>query len=204
MAIDLEACTPLMSTLTIELPPITLRSTYMAQFRGYSSVSDSAVTMMHLSPLPSSMDVRKIILDFGGTVVRSRADLLPFFQAAAKRAGTTLLWEAFLAANEESWEELWPTATALLGKIPSFADLVREKALRKVGAVESVEQLVQYIREEALSPRWSQPFPETESTLRQLRERGYRFHLLSNNVDYLPILLRNLGWGGMFESVTYS
>lgn len=150
------------------------------------------------------MSLTGIFFDFGGTLVHSRADMLPVFREAARRAGTAVRWEQFLQANEESWEELWPVAPELVGQLPSFADRVHDRALRKVGARGPIETMVRLIREEALSPRWHAPFPETEATLQRLRAVGFTLHVVSNNVDYLPLLLSNLGWSGLFESVTYS
>jgi len=150
------------------------------------------------------MPVRSLFFDFGGTLVHSRMDLLPPFREAARRADVRLAFEEFRRANEAVWEELWPNAPAMLGKQPSFADVVHERALRRVGAEGSIERMVDCLREELLSPRWHEPFPETEPALRAARSRGLRLHLVSNNIDYLPSILRNLGWSGLFDSVTFS
>ncbi len=147
---------------------------------------------------------RALLLDFGGTLVGSRAAFLPLFQEAGRRTGVRVDWSRFLRANEEVWEDLWPEAPRLLGRTPSFADIVHARALERADATGPIEKMVQCIREEALSPRWSPPFTESEEVLRHLRTAGHRVHLLSNNVDYLPILLRNLGWSELFETVTYS
>lgn len=150
------------------------------------------------------MAVRAVLFDFGGTVVESRPEILPFFQAAARRCGLTVPWAEYLRANEEVWTELWPAASAMIGQRPSFADLVHERALRRVGVEGSVDAMVRAIRDEAVSPRHHRPFPETEEVLTTLRARGLSAHLVSNNVDYLPELLANLGWADRFASVTYS
>lgn len=147
---------------------------------------------------------RALFFDLGGTLVGTWTDMLPLLRAAARRAEVRVPWPEFLRANDEAWEELWPGAPGLIGAIPSFADRVHERALRRVGAIGSIERMVQCIREEAVSPRWRPPFPETESALRELRSLGLSLHIISNNVDYLPILLRNLGWTETFETVTYS
>lgn len=147
---------------------------------------------------------RSLFLDFGGTLCRSRADLLPVFREAAERAGTRIPEEAYLRANEECWDELWPSAPSLVGQIPSFADRVHEMALRRIGFVGPIDAVVRNIREAAISPHWHEPFPETEETLRRLRARGIPMHLLSGNVDYLPILLANLGWTSFFRTVTFT
>ncbi len=147
---------------------------------------------------------RSVFLDFGGTLCRSRTDLLPFFREAAERAGTRIPEEAYLRANEECWDELWPSAPGLVGQIPSFADRVHEMALRRIGFDGPIDEVVRNIREAAVSPRWHEPFPETEETLRRLRARGIPLHLLSGNVDYLPVLLSNLGWTAFFRTVTFT
>jgi len=130
--------------------------------------------------------------------------MLPLFQAAAARAGVTVPWDAFREANDTAWEELWPTAPGLVGATPSFADRVHERALRQAGATGPVEEMVRAIRDEAVSPRWHVPYPDSEEVLRALRANDLRLHLVSNNVDYLPVLVRNLGWSGLFASITYS
>ena len=150
------------------------------------------------------IDVRAVFFDFGGTLTHSCADLLPVFQRAARRAGTELPWEEFLRANEECWGELWPRAPEMVGHTPSFADLVHERALRRVGVERSLETLVQYIREEALSPRWHEPYPETQETLSRLGALGFSLHVISGHVDYLPVILQNLGWSSVFETVTFT
>jgi HAD superfamily hydrolase (TIGR01509 family) len=150
------------------------------------------------------VSARAVFFDFGGTLVRSVPDMLPIFQAAAQRAKVRVAWDAFLRANEEIWQQLWPEAPRLLGQTPSFADRVHRRALERVVAEGSIERMVRCIREEAISPRWHPPFPETELALRKLRARGLSLHVVSNNVDYLPLLLRNLGWSDASESVTFS
>ncbi len=147
---------------------------------------------------------RSIFFDFGGTLCQSRADILPIFREAAQRAGTRLSEEAYLRANEVCWDELWPLAPALVGQTPSFADRVHEMALRRIGFDGPIDAVVRNIREAATSPRWHAPFPETEATLRRLLELGTPMHVLSGNVDYLPILLANLGWTALFRSVTFT
>ncbi len=150
------------------------------------------------------MNGRPVFFDFGGTLCESRADILPVFEAAAKRAKADLPLEAYLRANEECWNELWPQAPALVGRIPSFADRVHEMALRRIGFRGPVDALVRYIREEATSPRWHRPYPETTAVLTELRARGVPVHIISGNVDYLPITLANLGWSDLFDSVTFT
>jgi putative hydrolase of the HAD superfamily len=148
--------------------------------------------------------LRAILLDFGGTLVRPRGDIMPIFRVAADRANVAVPWAEFARANDRAWEELWPEAPALVGQLPSFADRVHERALRVVGAKGPIETMVRCIREEAVSPRWHVPYPETEPTLAELTRRGFTVHLVSNNVDYLPQLLENLGWSERLDSVTYS
>lgn len=150
------------------------------------------------------MDRHPVFFDFGGTLCKSRADILPAFQEAAKRANTQLPWGAYLRANEECWEELWPQAPSLVGKTPAFADLVHTMALRKIGYKGDTELLVRMIREVALSPEWHTPFPETEGTLRMLHDEGVPAHIISGHVDYLPIIVSNLGWSDLFETVTFT
>lgn len=147
---------------------------------------------------------RSVFLDFGGTLCQSRADLLPVFREAAERAGTRIPEETYLRANEECWEELWPSAPRMVGQIPSFADRVHEMALRRIGFDGPIDAVVRNIREAAISPRWHEPFPEAEESLRRLRTLGIPMHLLSGNVDYLPTLLANLGWTEFFRTVTFT
>lgn len=150
------------------------------------------------------MGGKSLFFDFGGTLCESRADILPVVQEAARRAGVRLPWTEFLQANEVCWNELWPDAPRLVGAIPAFADRVHESALRRIGFDGPTETLVGLIREEATSTRWHPPFPETETTLARLRSRGVPLHVISGNVDYLPVLLRNLGWSDRFETVTFT
>lgn len=126
------------------------------------------------------------------------------FQEAERKCGVSAPWEEFTIARREAWRDLWPRARELLGRTPSFADLVHERALRRVGVSTNVDALVRTLREEYLLPRWHRPFPESEMVLHGLRDRGQGVHLVSNNSDYLPLLLRNLGWEAKFDSVTYS
>ncbi len=147
---------------------------------------------------------RAVFFDFGGTLCRSRADILPVFQEAARRAGVAVPWEPFLRANDDCWVELWPEAPALVGKLPSFADRVHEEALRRIGFAGPIDLLVRRIREEAVSARWHEPFPETEATVRRLRSLGASVHVVSGHVDYLPIILDNLGWSELFDTVTFT
>jgi putative hydrolase of the HAD superfamily len=148
--------------------------------------------------------VRDVFLDFGGTLVASLGDAQAVFEAAATRAGIRLDWPTFLRVNDALWEELFPTAPGFLGRKPSFADMIHQRAALAAGASGSVEEFVAAIREEILSPKWHAPFPETEPVLRQLRAQGRRLHVVSNNVDYLPLVLQNLGLARLFDSVTFS
>jgi putative hydrolase of the HAD superfamily len=148
--------------------------------------------------------VRAIVFDFGGTLVRPLGSMLPVFRAAARRIGARVPWSRFLGANDACWAELWPRASELVGRVPSFADRVHERVLRRVGCGGDLSDLVQAIREEALSPRWHPPFPEVRDVLDRLASRGYSLHVLSKNVDYLPNLIENLGWADRFASVSYS
>jgi len=150
------------------------------------------------------MGVRSVFLDFGGTLCRSRADVLPVFREAARRAGVQLPWEAYLRANDLCWNELWPEAPRLVGRTPSFPDRVHELALRRIGFDGPIGTLVRYIREEATSAQRHEPYPESEATLRRLRAIGVPTHVISNHVDYLPVILENLGWSGFFRTVTFT
>ncbi|MGI0071730.1 MAG: HAD family hydrolase [Thermoplasmata archaeon] len=150
------------------------------------------------------MTRRSVFFDFGGTLCHSRADILPVFREAARRAKVQVRWPEYLRANEECWDELWPEAPQMVGKSPSFADRVHEMALRRIGFDGPIELLVQYIREEATSPRWQVPFPETAATLVRLREHGTSIHVVSGHVDYLPIIIANLGWSNLFDTVTFT
>ena len=148
--------------------------------------------------------MRDVFFDFGGTLVHARRTMLPIFRAAAARSGAEVPWARFLRANDAAWDALWPTAAELVGADPPFADRVHERALREVGIDGPVDAIVRAVREEAVAPRWHPPYPETVDVLRALRTRGLRLHIVSNNVDYLPELVRNLGWSDLFASVTFS
>lgn len=145
-----------------------------------------------------------VFFDFGGTLVEAWPDLRPIFRAAGAQAGVEVDWDAYLRANDVAWEALWPQAPAWVGRRPSFADEVHARALRAVGFEGPVEPLVAALREAATSVRWHRPFPDAEEVLAALRARHIPVHLVSNNVDFLPITLENLGWGRTFGSVTYS
>lgn len=153
---------------------------------------------------PGRRSIAAVFLDFGGTVVRPRRALLPFFRVAARRAGVRVPWTEFLRANETVWAELWPRGPSLVGHRPSFADLVHEHALRRAGARGPLMRMVRTIRAEATSPRWHRPYAETPRVLARMRALGLSLHLISNNVDYLPVLLGRLGWAHTFDTVTYS
>ncbi len=150
------------------------------------------------------MTPRSVFFDFGGTLCRALPDLRPPFEAAARRASVTLPWTAYLRANEDCWNELWPQAPQLVGYLPSFADRVHEMALRRIGFEGPTETLVRYMREEALSPRWHEPYPETEAVLAQLRADRVPLHVISGHVDYLPLIIGNLGWSPYFETITFT
>jgi HAD superfamily hydrolase (TIGR01509 family) len=150
------------------------------------------------------MTVESVFLDFGGTLCHSRADILPVFQEAARQAGVRVPWDEYLRATEACWNELWPGAPQMVGKTPAFADRVHEMALHRVGFTGPTERFVRYIREEATSPRWHPPFEETEATLTSLRAARISLHVISGHVDYLPVIIANLGWSGYFDTVTFT
>jgi len=150
------------------------------------------------------MGARSVFFDFGGTLCHSRADVLPVFRDAARRAGVDVPWEEYLRANDACWDELWPQAPQLVGATPAFADRVHEMALRRVGIKGPIHLLVRYIREELTSARWHVPYPETETVLIRLRATGVPLHIISGNVDYLPIVIADLGWSDLFDTVTFT
>jgi FMN phosphatase YigB (HAD superfamily) len=154
--------------------------------------------------LSRTMTIRSVFFDFGGTLCQSRADILPIFKEAARRAGIQVPWSEYLRANEECWNELWPEAPGMVGKTPAFADRVHEMALRRVGFTGSTELFVRCCREEATSPRWHAPFEDTVATLTSLRAARIPLHVISGHVDYLPIIIANLGWSGYFDTVTFT
>lgn len=148
--------------------------------------------------------VRHVFLDFGGTLVTPYVDMSAIFGGVARELGVEVPMPEFLRANEEIWWRLWPRATEYLGQLPSFADTVHELALRRIGFEGPVDRFVLGIRKAATSPKWHPPFPEAESVLEALTERGFTPHLISNSVDYLPELLDNLGWSHHFATVTFA
>ncbi len=150
------------------------------------------------------MATRTVFFDFGGTLAVPITDMRPLFEVAARRVGLTVPWDAFLQENDRVWQELWPTAPGCLGRRPAFADRVHEEALRRAGAKGPIRAMVRAVRREAVSARWHPPYPETEGVLEELRARGYGLHVLSNHVDYLPLVLRGLGWSDLFDGVTFS
>jgi len=92
----------------------------------------------------------------------------------------------------------------MVGRTPAFADMVHETALRGAGFTGPTEPFVRYCREEATSPRWHAPFDDAEATLTSLRAASVPLHIISGNVDYLPLLIANLGWSAHFETVTFT
>ncbi len=150
------------------------------------------------------MRVRVIFLDFGGTLCATRAELAPIFAEAARKVGVTLPMAEYVRANDACWDELWPQAPLWVGQTPAFADRVHELALRRIGFRGPIDAVVQAIRAEAIAARTHHPFPETERTLRELKGRGYPLHVISGHVDYLPLIIENLGWAPLFETVTFS
>jgi FMN phosphatase YigB (HAD superfamily) len=150
------------------------------------------------------MGERALFFDFGGTLCQSRADILPIFKEAARRAGVQLPWSEYLRANEECWNELWLEAPEMVGKTPAFADRVHEMALRRVGFTGSTELFVRCCREEATSPRWHAPFEDAVPTLTSLRAARIPLHVISGHVDYLPTIIANLGWSDLFDTVTFT
>ncbi len=145
-----------------------------------------------------------MFLDFGGTLAEPLVDLRPLVEEAARRAGVRVSVGRFLLESDRLWQQLWPRAQSLLGHLPSFADLVHAQALERAAAVGPREAMVQALREEALAPKWHPPYREAEEVLRTLRRRGYALYVLSNHTDYLPLILQNLGWSGLFSGVTFS
>lgn len=145
-----------------------------------------------------------VFFDYGGTLVEGLPSPQPAFADVLQRHGLTVDLTAFMQANEVEWNALWTEAPRMVGQLPSFADRVHERALRRVGVSENVATIVRSIREEAISSRWHPPFPEVDGVIQQLRRDGYRLHIVSNAVDYLPLELSVLGWSEDFESVTFS
>ncbi len=148
--------------------------------------------------------VRHVFLDFGGTLTVPLVDTRPIFQRVARRFGARLFWDVFDREYERAWRELGPSAIDLVGRRPCLADRVHERALRRSVVRGPVARLVAGVREEMLAPRWHPPYPETETVLGALRARGYALHVVSNHTDYLPRILENLGWSGLFSSVSFS
>jgi putative hydrolase of the HAD superfamily len=64
--------------------------------------------------------------------------------------------------------------------------------------------MISRIREELLAPKRHRPCAEAEEVLRLLLRRGCSLHVLSNHTDYLPFILRKLGWLDLFARVTFS
>ncbi len=147
---------------------------------------------------------RPVLLDFGGTLAEPLVDMGPLVEQAAQHAGVRVPVERFLRESERLWRQLWPQAPTLLGQLPSFADIVHDRALRRARAQGPIDTMVRCLREEALAPRWHRPYPETEDVLRALRHRGHALYVLSNHTDYLPEILGNLGWSALFAGVTFS
>jgi HAD superfamily hydrolase (TIGR01509 family) len=150
------------------------------------------------------MTVRSVFFDFGGTLCHSCADILPLFQEAGRRAGVQVPWAEYLQANEACWNELWPEAPRMVGKTPAFADKVHAMALDRVRVTGPTELFLRCVREEATSPRWHQPFGDAVETLISLRATGTPLHIVSGNVDHLPVTIANLGWSAYFDTVTFT
>lgn len=159
---------------------------------------------MHGSRVGPRRAVRAVFFDFGGTLVAPLRDLVPLFRTAARRTGLRVDWDRLRTEIDGAWEDLWPEAPSCLGELPSFADRVHERALRRARAEGPIDEVVRMSREEALAPRRHRPYPETERVLRTLRDRGYALHVLSDHTDYLPLIVERLGWSEIFERVTFS
>ena len=160
--------------------------------------------MIDRHALRAPVNVRTVFLDFGGTLAEPLLDLRPCVRAAARRSGVRVQSERFLTESERSWERLWPEAPSWLGRRPSFADMVHERALRAAGAEGPIDAMVGALREELLAPRRHRPYPETDEVLRTLQQKGHRLHVVSNHTDYLPEILRRLGWAERFSGISFS
>jgi HAD superfamily hydrolase (TIGR01549 family) len=150
------------------------------------------------------MAIRAIFLDFGGTLVRSFQDPFPVWTEVLLRHEVHLSRSRFASAEAAAWALWSPRFYDLAGARPSLWDRMHGEILHTLDLVDAREEILDELREEFASTRWHPPFPETTSVLRTLAERDLTLHVVSNNTDALPALIRKFAWSRYVTTITYS
>jgi HAD superfamily hydrolase (TIGR01662 family) len=88
-------------------------------------------------------------------------------------------------------------------RLPDFVARPDPGTPHPVTAPGSVRRCLRRLAYPLLARLW-RPFPDTVAVLDELRARGYRLAVLSNNSPILVHQLRALGISARFETVTYS
>jgi putative hydrolase of the HAD superfamily len=152
----------------------------------------------------SMRGIRAVFLDYGGTLVGGSADAYSAWGPLFVRRGIPMDAERFNAATDRVLERLGGLRYELLGRQPTFWDVVHAATLAELGIPDPGGTLVAEVHEVATSPSTRPPFPETEEVLRALAARGLALHVVSNSTDYLTESIARLGWTRRFASVTFS
>lgn len=145
-----------------------------------------------------------VFLDWGGTLVRSLRDPYPVYAAVLAERGSPVDRSAFEAAWGRLPKETAATARPYLGRTDAYWRRWDRRALRELGIPDPDGAIGDALRDAFTDPRWHAPYPEVEATLERLTARGDALHIVSNNTEDLPIVLRRIGWERYFRTVTFS
>jgi putative hydrolase of the HAD superfamily len=148
--------------------------------------------------------IRAVFLDYGGTLVGGSAEVYAAWGPLFVRRGIPMDAERFNAATDRVLERLGGLRYQLLGRQPTFWDVVHAATLAELGIPDPGGTFVAEVHEVATSPSTRPPFPEAEEVLRALAARGLPLHVVSNSTDDLIESLARLGWVDRFASVTFS
>jgi HAD superfamily hydrolase (TIGR01549 family) len=147
---------------------------------------------------------RPLFLDFGGTLVRSLGDGFAVWHAVLDSHGYLLDRAEFEPAWTRVYAELGACDVRYLGRTGAYWRAFEGRVLEELRVEADLETVKAELREAFVSAAWHPPFPETEEVLTELRRRGHRLHLVSNNTEELLVTLRKLGWADWFDSVSFS
>src|SRR5208283_932548 len=124
-----------------------------------------------------------LFLDFGGTLVDSLRDPYPVYRSVLSSFGIDLDRPHF----DEAWRRLpvenAATAHAFLGRTDEYWRGWDLRALQALGVSDPMGEITHALRRGFLDPKWYEPFPESAEVLRELRRRGYRLHVVSNQTE---------------------